>query len=74
MLKLKARVTLSKESLYARPPFQVEGRGHLKVGEVGVVTKVLDELEVGCYVVKFKDGKSYTTNTYREAMLVKLDK
>lgn len=74
MLNKNDKVTLSKESLYARPIFQKEGTGHLKVGDVGIVVKVLDELEIGCYVVKFKDGKSYTTNTYREAMLVKLDK
>ena len=71
-LKLKDKVALSDKSLYARDPFQKSGR-HLKLGQQGVITKVLKELQEGWYVVKFKDKGVEKTNIYLGGMLVKLN-
>ena len=67
--KLKDRVTLSKQSLYARKAFQIIGNGHLKLGEVGVIVKVLEYMQEGQYTVKFKDGDKDKTNDYFGSML-----
>jgi regulator of sirC expression with transglutaminase-like and TPR domain len=67
--KPKDEVYLSPASLYARPIFQKRGSSHLKLGEVGVIAKVLDGLEEGFYVVKFKDGNVEKTNSYVGGML-----
>ena len=71
-LKLKDKVALAEESLYARDPFQKSGR-HLKLGEQGVIVKVLTELQEGGFVVKFKDKGVEKTNIYLGGMLVKLN-
>ena len=70
-LKLKDKVALVEESLYARDPFQKSGR-HLKLGKQGTIVKVLTELQEGWYVVKFKDQGIEKTNIYFGGMLVKL--
>lgn len=69
MLKLKDKVVLSPESLYARPVFQNKG-GHLSTEVAGTIVKVLSDLQEGWFVVKFKYKGVEKTNTYIGGVLV----
>ncbi len=67
-LKLRDRVVLSPNSLYARPNFTQ----HLSTKLAGVVIKIGTDLEEGWYYVKFKDSNGVERkNSYREGMLIK---
>ncbi|MCP4988850.1 MAG: hypothetical protein GY928_23190 [Colwellia sp.] len=71
-LKPKQKVKLSPESLYARPQFQREGKGHLKLDAVGTIVKAHTDMEEGWYTVKFKDNGSEKTTQYIEGMLIRV--
>ena len=70
-LKLKDKVKLKKNSVYADSYFQQDGFCHLKVGEVGVVIKTYENDE---YLIELIDENVKKANIYSKKDLIKSDK